>query len=364
MTTIYCDEAGNSGANLLDPEQPCFILASNDFSREEAETLLKHVHSAQGAEPKFTSLKKSANGVAKLIKLLSDPLLSHDRVLVYVFHKKFMVTTKLVDLIAETLYHKMGGNLYERGGNIAMANMLHCCMPVFCGQENTNRYLAAFVEFIRSPSAAHMEAFYEAGRIMLESSTNEDFKGDLLPFTTKELVDHWFGEHIDSLALDPAIPALFSHIASWGHRKADRFHVVHDSSKPILASQATFESMLALTGEDSELIGYDRRKIRFPLRALSLSQADSRHHPQLQVADLCAGLINHYFRCWTRGEFDKLATATKELKCLDWIFDAVLPTHDVTPEDLGTADKGGTDAVDAITCHLQRRESSRQGRGM
>jgi hypothetical protein len=75
MTTIYCDEAGNSGANLLDPEQPCFVLASNDFSREEAESLLDHVRSAQGAEPKFTSLKKSGAGIAKLIRFLADPRL-------------------------------------------------------------------------------------------------------------------------------------------------------------------------------------------------------------------------------------------------------------------------------------------------
>lgn len=43
MSIIYCDEAGNTGANLLDPEQPVFVLASNDFSAEEAGNLLLHV---------------------------------------------------------------------------------------------------------------------------------------------------------------------------------------------------------------------------------------------------------------------------------------------------------------------------------
>lgn len=356
MATIYCDEAGNSGANLLDPEQPCFVLASNDFTREEAESLLEHVRSAQGAEPKFTSLRKSGAGIGRLIRFLADPRLGRERVLVDVFHKKFMVTTKMVDLIAETVFHEMGGDLYEQGANLAMSNMLHHCMPVFCGQENTDRFLAAFVELIRRGGAQQIDSYYEAGRAMIMAATSEDFKSHLIPFTDRGLFPIWFGEHIDSLALDPAIPALFGHIATWGSRKGDRFHVVHDDSKPILASQSTFESMLALTGEESHLIGYDRRKMQFPLRALTLTQASSTNHPQLQVADLCAGVLNHFNRCWMAGEFDELATATKELKRIDWVFDGVVPSTDVTPEALGTSDSGGSNAVDAMTEYLHRRQ--------
>jgi hypothetical protein len=357
MTTIYCDEAGNSGANLLDPDQPCFVLASNDFSREEAESLLEHVRSAQGAEPKFTSLKKSGAGVDKLIRFLADPRLNGERVLVDVFHKKFMVTTKMVDLIAETVIHKIGGDLYEQGANIAMSNMLHHCMPVFCGQENTDRFLTTFVELVRRGGEREIDAFYEAGRIMVNATHSRDFKRDLFPFTERQLLPIWFGEHINSLALDPAIPALFGHIATWGNRKSDRFHVVHDDSKPILASQATFDSMLALTGEESHLIGYDRRKMRFPLRAATLSQADSTNHPQLQVADLCAGVLNHFNRCWMAEEYDELAEATRELNRLEWVFDGVVPSTDVTPEALGTSEVGGSNAVEAMTEYLRRRQN-------
>ena len=353
MPTIYCDEAGNSGANLLDQDQPCFVLASNDFSREEAEALLDHVRSPQGAEPKFSSLRKSGGGVAKLIRFLSDPRLANERVLVDVFHKRFMVTTKLVDLVAETVIHRMGGDLYERGANIAMSNMLHYCMPAFCGQENTDRFLAAFVELIRRRGNEQVDAFYEAGLRMVDACSSDSFMRDLFPFAERGLLEVWFGDHLDSLALDPAIPALFGHIATWSARKTDRFHVVHDDSKPILASQATFESMLALTGEESHLIGYDRRKIRFPLRALTLAQADSTAHPQLQVADLCAGVINHFNRCWMTGEFDDLANATRDLGRIGWVFDGVVPSGDVTPEALGTDEVGGTNAVEAMTHYLQ-----------
>jgi hypothetical protein len=134
--------------------------------------------------------------------------------MVDVFHKKFMVTTKMVDLIAETVLHEMGGDLYEQGANLAMSNMLHHCMPGFCGQENTDRFLLAFVELVRRGGEDEVDAFYDAGRAMVASTSSESFKPHLLPFTERRLLPVWFGEHIDSLALDPAIPALFGHIAT------------------------------------------------------------------------------------------------------------------------------------------------------
>ena len=340
---------------MLDKDQPVFVLASNDYSGDEATDLLEHVRSAQGAEPKFTALKKSSAGVAKLIRLLSDHRLNKDRVVVNVFHKKFMVVTKLVDLIAETLIHDIGGDLYEGGANIAMSNMLFCCTPVFCGEENTDLFLSSFVELVRKREAEHVAAFYAAGRVLVESSNNEDFKKDLFYFTEPRLFNKWFGQHINGLALDPAVPALFGHIATWGARKQSRFDIVHDSSKPILASQQTFESMMALSGEESENIGYDRRKFEFPLRASSLTQADSTAHPQLQIADLCAGVINHLCKCQLTNELDELANAALELGAVDWVVDGVMPSTDVTPEALGTTEVGGINPVDGVASYLVKR---------
>ncbi len=48
MSSIYCDEAGNSGENLVDIEQPFFVLASNDYSESEANSLLRHPHQEEG----------------------------------------------------------------------------------------------------------------------------------------------------------------------------------------------------------------------------------------------------------------------------------------------------------------------------
>ena len=99
----------------------------------------------------------------------------------------------------------------------------------------------------------------------------------------------------------------------------------------------------------------NRRQFRYPLRAISLSQADSRDHPQLQVADLCAGLVNHLYKCTTAGEFDDLGAAARDFGVMDWIFDQVMPTMAVTPEQLGTAEEGGVNPVGRMMADLIRR---------
>ncbi len=358
MTTIYCDEAGNTGANLLDPEQPIFVLASNDFSKEEALSLLEHVSMQAGSEPKFSTLKKRPEGVAKLIRFLSDPRVNRDRVFTDASHKRFMIIAKMVDLVAETLINHRGGDLYKRGRNIAMSNMLYFCMPVYCGEDRTNALLSSFVDLIRNGPATSKAPFYEAGQRLMEATKNNRFKAELRWLTDQSLFDEWYVD-FDHLALDPAIPSLFTHIAEWGNRKADRFHVLHDRSKPIHATLETFESMLAQVGEVSAEIGYDRRKIRFPLRALSLSQAESTEHPQIQIADLCAGAISHYYKCLMSNTMDELAHAVEALRCLEWGEVGLFPSKDVTPEAMGTDADGGINPVDEMAKYLDQR--SRRG---
>lgn len=357
MSIIYCDESGNSGEKLLDKDQPFFVLASNDFGRSEALALLEHLHSHQGGEPKFKTLKKTADGVRRLTKLFTDPRLNKNRIVVDIYHKRFMVVTKMVDLITETLMHEHGEDLYQRGGNIAMSNMLYFCMPTFCGEVLTDNFLQSFVELMRKRTAAHADAFFISGKAMVDASIKEDFKQLLWLFTERRLFNDWF-DGINPMALDPAIPSLFQHINEWGKRKQDRFRIIHDGSKPVLASQEIFESMMAFNGETSEVVGYDRRKFNFPLRATSLEQGDSVGYPQIQIADLCAGALNHFLKCNEKGELDELAIMIRDLCGVDWVINGVLPDTSVTPEEMGTDSDDGVNPIDSIVGYLHKKQKN------
>jgi hypothetical protein len=357
-STIYCDESGNSGANLPEAGQPFFVLASNNFTEDEANSLLAQVRSPQGGEPKFATLRKSADGVRRLTRFLGDPILQPNRIFADGYHKRYMIVTKMVDLVAETLIHGIGGDLYERGGNIAMSNLLFYCMPVFCGEERTRIFLESFVDLARQRRPEDADAFYEAGDAMLASCSSERFKEDLFFFTERALFGAWWDDHINPMALDPAIPALFRHIVEWTKRGLERFDVVHDNSKPVLASTQSFEEMMALAGEQSQEIGRDRRKMLFPLRASSLTQADSKLVPQLQVADICAGLVNHFLKGRGQDVADPLSGPINEFVVGRWEMDALFPSPAVTPEALGTEEMGGTDSVQAMMEYLLNRRAA------
>src|SRR5207249_11198249 len=105
--------------NLLDPDQPVFVLASVQLSSSSATALI----GSRPHELKFANLKRSQTGQRRIIELLDSSVLTEDRVILSGFHKPFMAVTKLVDLLVEPLFYAKGIDLYERGGNLAMANM-------------------------------------------------------------------------------------------------------------------------------------------------------------------------------------------------------------------------------------------------
>ncbi|MDA8152342.1 MAG: DUF3800 domain-containing protein [Acidithiobacillus sp.] len=357
MSIIYCDESGNSGEKLLDKDQPFFVLASNDFSRSEALNLLNHLHSHQQGEAKFKTLKRTADGVKRLTKLFVYPRLNETRIVVDTYHKRFMVVAKMVDLIAETLMHESGVDLYQHGQNIAMSNMLYYCMPTFCGDEPTENFLQSFIDLLRNRTTAHADAFFMAGKAMIDASNMDDFKQLLRPFTEPKTFNVWF-DGINSMALEPAIPALFQHINEWGKRKQDRFSIVHDASKPVLAAQKAFESMMALNGETSGMVGYDRRKFNFPLRATSLEQGNSVEYPQIQLADLCAGAINYFLKCNEKGELDCLATVIRDQCCQNWVINGVFPDVSVTPEEMNTNSDDGVNPINSILDYIHSKKNN------
>lgn len=146
----------------------------------------------------------------------------------------------------------------------------------------------------------------------------------------------------------------------WGERKPSRFHALHDHSKPILASAEVFTLMMAGPGEGSTTIGTDRRKITFPLRATSLSQGDSTVYPQLQVAYLCVGALNHFYKCHITDRSDDLSEAVEASGCLGWGSDFILPQPRVTLEALGTNESSGTNSVEEMIRYLESKSSSQR----
>lgn len=346
IPNVYFDESGNTGSNLLDPDQPVFTLASCVFSDEEAELLISLIGSKSPNEAHFKNLRRRKSGQEGIIRLMSSRIVNTKKVNVNIFLKEFMITTKIVDLLIEHMMHLMGEDLYLNGRNIALSNMLYFCLQTFCDTESVKEMYKSFVVMIREQEQVNIDAFYTAVEKVKESSSNEKFKDDVdLILTTKNCIQDAL-EGIDKFSLDPSVPAFFAHCVLWGDSYPKGFHIVHDDSHSIEKERLLFSQFMDWTQAEVEL-GYDRRKYKLPLKGKSLKFASSEDHLQIQVADIIASSFAYWAAGISRGEEnDFLFLELSKLKLDKFVGNnKIWPTMDVTPKDLGTVHDGGLNAA-------------------
>ena len=274
------------------------------------------------------------------------------------FHKKYMVVTKVVDLLVENLAHEDGIDLYRDGANIAMSNYFYFCMPGFCGEGRTTTLLRRFVEMLRSRTQRDIRRFYVAARAMYEHSTDRQFATSLAPVLASERMIGFILATNDRNSLDPAIPAFVQHCSLWGDRFGTEYDLIHDDSKPIFQQKETLEIFMS-TEEEIHELGYDRRKFSFPLRATGIRFASSSEDPRLQVADILASATCY----WAAGHVGpplhmEFWNGLGEANLPRFVRNVIWPSPEVSPKDLGTEFTGGTNPVDGMTAFLVKHRNA------
>lgn len=359
IATIYLDESGNTGHNLTDNDQPMFTLAGTKHSDYQASRLLELLQCKSPLEAHFKHLKRRKSGQDGILRLMKHSLINPDLVRVELLHKKFMITTKIVDLLIETMLHSHGHDLYVDGQNIALSNMLYYCMPTFCGQDRVDTMYGAFISMVKAQGDDEISAFYDSVEALKENSINEKFKSDVdLILATKHSIKEIL-DGIDKSALDPSIPAFFSQCVGWGDIHPKGFHIIHDDSKSIEQQRELLSLFMDFTQKTVEL-GYDRRKFKLPLKALSLRFSSSQEHHQLQVADIIASAMSYWARCKEQGESeDYLFLGLDKLNISRFLSPtSIWPSMHVTPEKLGTVFDGGLNPADHAAQFLLRAKQN------
>jgi hypothetical protein len=347
VPTIYLDESGNTGSNLMDDNQPVFTLASCKFSNIEAKNLLALIGSKSPHEAHFKNLRRRKSGQDGIIRLMRSNLVEPQNVKINIFLKEFMITSKIVDILIEHMMHLNGEDLYLNGRNIALSNMLYYCLPTFHDADLVKCMYKAFVVMIRIQDQESIDNFYFSAENVKTSSINEEYNRNIdLILNTKKCV-HDALEGIDKSSLDPSIPALFSHCVLWGNAYPKGFHIIHDDSHSIENQRLLFAQFMDWTQTDIEL-GYDRRKYQLPLKGRSLKFASSDQFFQLQVSDIVASSFSYWASGVSRGETeDYLFLELNKLNLDRFIgHNKIWPTMDFTPKELGTEHDGGINAAD------------------
>lgn len=347
IPTIYLDESGNTGSNLLDANQPVFTLASCMFSNEESQKLLELVDSKSPHEAHFKNLRRRKSGQDGIVRLMSNKLLDLRNVKISIFLKEFMITAKIVDILIEHVMHLKGEDLYLNGRNIALSNMLYYCLPTFFDSDLVQNMYQCFVVMIREQDQESIDNFYQSVENVRKSSSDDKYNGNIDLILDTKIFVYDALKNIDKSFLDPSIPALFSHCVLWGEDYPKGFHIIHDDSHSIEKQRLLFAQFMDWTQAEVEL-GYDRRKYKLPLKGKSFKFASSDQHSQLQVSDIIASSFSYWAAGVSRGEEeDYLFLELNKLNLDRFIgHNKIWPTKDVAPEDLGTVHDGGVNAAD------------------
>lgn len=331
---VAFDETGNTGQDLLRHEQPIFVLASVCVERELALEALALVTPEKAKEAKFARLRTSNPGRKQLLRLLESPWIDEHRVKATVYHKPYMVTTKIVDMLIETLLHRRGHDLYEDGGNVATANLLHTVAPQVCGAERYGELQRRFVTMVREPSSDATTAFYAQVDVLLAACDDPTLQAVLSTLRASEAVVDEALDREDRAALDPAIPAFFDLASQWTATLQRPFDVAHDDSKPLARSKSQLELYMSTHETGPPLTGPGPKR-QLPLLSTGVAFANSMEVPQIQLADLFAGALSTISRATAAGRPVGFARDLLRTRCGEIGGDRVWPSAAMTPDEYG-----------------------------
>jgi hypothetical protein len=348
VPTFYVDETGFTGEDLLDKDQPIFVQASNDFSAQEADKIIADIFKGvKAAELKHSSQSRKPAGQARIVELIkllaSDP----NRVATWIAHKEYAVVTLIVEWWAEPLAYEGGLNLYENGGNQAMANMIYLCLQGFWDEHFRRKVLLAFQKMFR---ARTRERFDECQALITEirnAALLHDGKYEVIRYLWVSFALLGF-DHITRLpprVMDLALPGLVRLGHHWRAKHEGPWEVVHDRSSN-MAKQKWLWDALSATDLGEAHFESVHGGSTFPMNVVSTRFADSALEKPIQICDLLAGATAasvklppgdaYREQLWEAG-IDKL------------IADTIWPSTAVTPEDLGRVGWDGNRAIEWIS---------------
>jgi len=354
LSTIFIDECGYTGQNLLDTVQPIFTLASLNLSESDCINLKnKFFGRVKSVELKYSSLSRRPNQQEMIINFIKTIAESPEIVKFAVAHKQFVLISKMVEMLVEPACHADGIDLYDKGTNLSFANLLFYTLPVFAGENLFSDLLSTFQDMMRSRTIPSYQAFF--GLVLAERGSN-----NLNEFLNFFRISHIrFGYKLlqTSDHLDIAVSLTLVLMSLWQKDANDNLVLIHDRSSAMAKEKKIWESIV-----DPQLapieIGYDRRKMQFPIRVVKTSSEDSKKWAGLQLADILAGAFTTSARWLLDGRNNddhfgkKLTELIGEFDCFP-----IVPEPKFTPEQLETTEENAFPPIDYFVNLFMQNES-------
>lgn len=286
-TTIYVDDAGNTGSNLTDERRQYFVLSAVKFSEEELDRIKNDI--GYDREMHFFEMKKSIAGRGAIKKFLQHELIDDKHVYYAFTHKRFCIYAKMVDMLIEPVIHYvLRQDLYTQRRNMVLADCLYVFAENHPDKALIEKFRGTFERMMREPQIETAEDFYQVV-IQLKGQTASRFS-ELLEYIlmSRQILDVVLtGDK--TYSLDVTISSLLVLINYWHKKTGTYLNILTDNSKQIEAHENIINGLMSIPNKQE--VGYDSRKQLFPLPITKLTMTDSKDCFGIQVADMVASAV-------------------------------------------------------------------------
>lgn len=194
---IYFDEAGNSGDNLLDTDQPVYLLLSHNFTDLETEDILRPLFNiSKATELHFKSVKKYSTQRNTLIECLRHPLIREGRV-----------------------------HFYKGAQNLILANMLY----ILGSSEWDNK----FAKWTRTASFDDSDIFCNHAKNLYNTLFHERDKWLLGLIIESRNYQNEISDSFEKYGTDAPLSCFVEHCNYWNKIYSTPLNILFDNSKQI-----------------------------------------------------------------------------------------------------------------------------------
>lgn len=287
MNKIYFDEAGNTGADLLNKDQNIFVLCSNNYAKEETEEFIKLFKNK--TELHFVKLKNSEAGRKSIINFLNHPLISEDRIIVYAADKEFVVIAQIVSQLIETFYHKNGVDLHRDNNNIVITQLIYFLSKTSWNKSSFQQLLYHFINMFRIRDQESIRLFYKNADEFFNKLDTED-KEIFFPIIGSKIYITEILSYADKFTLDVTLSCFLALCNFWYDKTNQKFDVIVDNSKQ-LEHYLDFINTLQNLDIPEQKVGYGTRTITFPLQINEIKLTNSEEEINIQLSDIVASSL-------------------------------------------------------------------------
>ncbi len=291
--TIYCDEAGFTGNNLLDVQQPFFTYAAVAIDPATVKTVIDETireFGIGGNEVKGQRLLGFNRGRQAISHILGE-LASH--ALVSAFHKRYSLASKFFEYIFEPVLAQQNSIFYSAGFHRFISNVIY--FEALRSNDEASTALSTFQALVRERDATRVPVLFPTQGL---SRNYSEVLRDIETFVVchqqeiaNEIASFATGDPIYSWILDLSVSALFALLTTWGER-FDNLVALCDDSKPLRDHREHFDMMIGRTDRAYVTFEGKRQSLIFNL-AEPLQFVRSQDHAGIQVADVFASALGY-----------------------------------------------------------------------